>query len=158
MLCNIPAQHAGSFPPPLPPPPTFSWVHRLAAAGVAGLADLSQGALMSSELRLVLEKVQPRLGRENYPVQRLREEREWFIPHGFLRTRTGPPGALLGAGREVLHLEVPGATRTLQTLPLPSESSGSEEAPPPSLDYPGPGAWIRLRKAGEVPAVTRGRH
>lgn len=45
-------------PPPTAPPPQagmVSWVQRLAAAGLAGLADWSQGTL-SSALRLFLEE------------------------------------------------------------------------------------------------------
>lgn len=45
-------------PPPSPTSPQagmVSWVQRLAAAGLAGLADLSQGTL-SSALRLFLEE------------------------------------------------------------------------------------------------------
>ena len=108
-----------------------------------------------------MRKRQPGLGHHNHPAPCLREEREWFIPHpDFSGPGLGQPGVLLGAGRGVLHLEVPGATLTLHRLLLGSESSGSKEAPPPSLGYPDPGARIPLsrRKARQVPAATRGSH
>lgn len=55
---------------PFWPPRAFPWVHMLATAGLAGLADSGgcpQGALMSSERRLALEEAPAWLGPSQSP-------------------------------------------------------------------------------------------
>lgn len=108
----------------------------LAAAGPAGLADwpsCPQDALMTGELRPVLEGAPAWPGPPESPCP-IPQGRE-----GLVHLHPSFLGGSAGGRKGVLQLEVPGRTPTLQRSHRLPETPGKED-PPPSLGHPVPGA------------------